>query len=83
MHHHDGTLLFDGKFDRIIITAASPGVVENWTDEMKTGGILVVPEGEPGYQYLKKYRKIDSKLVLEDMSAPVRFVPLRGRFGLK
>ena len=83
VQNYDGTLLFDGKFDKIIVTAASPGVVENWTDELKCGGILVVPEGDLGYQYLKKYRKIDSKLVLEDMSDSVRFVPLLGKFGLK
>lgn len=80
---YDGTALFDEMFDKVIVTAASPGVVESWGDALKDNGILVVPEGDLYYQYLKKYRMISGKLALEDRSLSVRFVPLRGKHGYK
>ena len=79
IYFHDGTLSLNQKFDRIIITAASQRLVKSWVEELKDGGILIVPEGDPDYQYLKRYRKIKGKLILEDMSVPVRFVPLTGK----
>jgi protein-L-isoaspartate(D-aspartate) O-methyltransferase len=63
-------------FDGIIITAAAPVVPEALLKQLAEGGTLVVPEGERN-QMLRVYRKVEGKLVSENLEA-VRFVPLLG-----
>ncbi len=63
-------------FDGIIITAAAPVVPEALLKQLAEGGTMVVPEGERN-QMLRVYRKVDGKLVSENLEA-VRFVPLLG-----
>ncbi|HEY0961187.1 MAG TPA: protein-L-isoaspartate(D-aspartate) O-methyltransferase [Pseudomonadales bacterium] len=63
-------------FDGIIVTAAAPVVPEALLKQLADGGTLVVPEGERN-QVLRVYRKVDGKVVSEDLEA-VRFVPLLG-----
>lgn len=64
-------------FDKIIVTAAarekSPRVL---LDQLKVGGIMVIPVGESGNQMLKRYKKeSDEAFSVRDL-LPVRFVPL-------
>lgn len=63
-------------FDGIIVTAAAPVVPEALLKQLADHGTLVVPEGERN-QVLRVYRKVDGKVVSEDLEA-VRFVPLLG-----
>lgn len=63
-------------FDGIIVTAAAPVVPEALLKQLADRGTLVVPEGERN-QVLRVYRKVDGKVVSEDLEA-VRFVPLLG-----
>lgn len=64
-------------FDKIIVTAAArekpPAAL---IDQLKVGGMLVIPVGGPGEQVLKKYmRMADDTYSMQDLM-PVRFVPL-------
>jgi protein-L-isoaspartate(D-aspartate) O-methyltransferase len=66
-------------FDGIIVTAAAPHVPQPLVDQLREGGVLVIPVGpDGGSQHLVVIRKrpgggIETREVL-----PVRFVPLTG-----
>ncbi len=63
-------------FDAILVTAAAPAVPPALTAQLKEGGRLVMPLGEPrGEQTLGRWRKVQGELKQEE-SLPVRFVPL-------
>jgi protein-L-isoaspartate(D-aspartate) O-methyltransferase len=63
-------------FDAILVTAAAPRVPPALTAQLKEGGRLVIPLGPAGgSQTLRRYRKVQGKLV-EEASLAVRFVPL-------
>ncbi len=44
-------------FDKIIITAGAPYVPQDLLDQLKIGGILVIPEGEGAVQVMKRIIK--------------------------
>ncbi len=64
-------------FDKIIVTAAaSAAPPQALLDQLKPGGIMVIPVGPPGEQMLKSYQKNeDGSFAVKDLM-PVRFVPL-------
>ena len=63
-------------FDRIIVTAAAPKIPPAWREQLKEGGILVVPIGPAsGVQTLTKLTKRGGEWKREELMA-VRFVPL-------
>jgi hypothetical protein len=63
-------------FDRIIVTAAAPEIQPAWQEQLKEGGILVVPIGPAGgVQTLTKLTKRGNEWSHEALMA-VRFVPL-------
>lgn len=64
-------------FDRIIITAAArKKPPQALLDQLKVGGLMVVPVGDIGDQVLRLYKKeSDDTYAVRDL-APVRFVPL-------
>ncbi len=62
------------KFDRVILTAAPPEVPQTLLDQLKTGGSLIVPEGEY-FQMLRLYTKTERGITRRDL-LPVRFVPM-------
>ena len=71
----------EAPFDRILVTAAAPHVPPPLKEQLKTGGIMVIPVGNIGfYQTLLKLRKIDDKILEEDLGG-VAFVPLTGKHG--
>lgn len=63
-------------FDRIILTCAPKEIPEPLTEQLKDGGIMVLPVGE-GFQYLKVLKKEKGKIKVTT-SIPVRFVPMLG-----
>ncbi len=67
-------------FDRIIITAAAPGIPSALKDQLKEGGIIVAPVGERFSQILVKGKKQQDVLIEEYNTACV-FVPLIGEYG--
>lgn len=68
-------------YDRVLVTAAAPDVPQPLIEQLKTGGILVIPVGGVYlYQTLLRVRKIDEKIVQENLGG-VAFVPLTGKYG--
>ncbi len=71
-------------FDRILVTAAAPKVPKPLVDQLKTGGILLVPVGSPMlFQYLMKYTKLADGKIKEENLGGVSFVQLTGEYGHK
>jgi protein-L-isoaspartate(D-aspartate) O-methyltransferase len=67
-----------GPFDAILVTAAAPRIPEPLWRQLREGGRLVMPMGDPGNdQRLIRARKSGGQAKIEDLSA-VLFVPLRG-----
>lgn len=83
--HGDGSLGYPEKapYDRILVTAAAPDVPKPLIEQLKTGGILVIPVGGIYlYQTLVRVRKRDEKITEENLGG-VAFVPLTGEHGYK
>lgn len=82
----DGSLGYPDKapYDRIIVTAAAPDIPKPLIEQLKPGGIMVIPVGEPDlFQTLIRVKKgLDSCLKTENLGG-VAFVPLRGKYGHK
>lgn len=65
-------------FDRIIVTAAATAVPQKLVDQLKVGGIMVLPVAVPGsrgVQNLVRIIRTEEGIIREDLM-PVRFVPL-------
>jgi protein-L-isoaspartate(D-aspartate) O-methyltransferase len=76
--HGDGTqgLPEQVPFDRIIITAAAEDPPQTLVNQLRTGGIMVLPVGQSqSVQMLLKITKTEDRLEYTELG-PVRFVPL-------
>jgi protein-L-isoaspartate(D-aspartate) O-methyltransferase len=67
-----------GPFDAVIVTAAAPSIPPPLWNQLREGGILIMPLGKEGQtQQLIRARKIGGRQVIEEHSAVI-FVPLTG-----
>lgn len=67
----------EAPFDAILLSCAAPEVPAPLLDQLRPGGILLMPQGDPGaVQTLVRLRKTPSGMAREAL-IPVRFVPLR------
>jgi len=80
----DGTLGWEefAPYDRIIVTAASYDIPEPLKEQLKDGGIMVIPIGGRDFQYLYRITKKGDNFYRENLGG-VRFVPLKGEYGWK
>jgi protein-L-isoaspartate(D-aspartate) O-methyltransferase len=82
----DGSRGYSEKapYDRIFVAAAAPDVPKPLVDQLKPGGILLIPVGSASlFQTLLKVTKeTDGKLKVERLCG-VAFVPLIGEHGFK
>lgn len=63
-------------FDRILITAGAPELPKGLTDQVKPGGMIIVPLGRGDIQVMVRYvKEADGSLRKEDHGT-FRFVPL-------
>ncbi len=63
-------------FDRIIVTAAAPEIPHIYLNQLRDGGILIIPVGTQGQdQWLVRMVKQGDSFHMQHMM-PVRFVPL-------
>jgi protein-L-isoaspartate(D-aspartate) O-methyltransferase len=77
----DGTLGYSEKapYDRIIVTASSPDVPKPLIEQMKAGGMMIIPVGNELYLLEKTKEKSMKKTFLGYYA----FVPLIGKYGNK
>lgn len=69
-------------FDGIIVTAAAPEIPQPLIEQLKPGGRLVIPVGQPhGRQDLMLVEKNAAGEVSSQNMLPVAFVPLTGDHG--
>ena len=79
----DGSLGFPEKapYDRILVTAAAPDIPNPLIEQLKNGGVLIIPVGGLHlFQTLFRVRKMNGKILKENLGG-VAFVPLTGRYG--
>jgi len=67
----------DAPYDRILVTAASPGIAPELVRQCAPTGLIVAPVGDQEMQHLV-VRYPDGR---ETRHGAVKFVPLRGRAG--
>jgi len=71
----------EAPYDRVLVTAAAPQVPKPLTEQLKNGGVLVIPVGGTYFfQSLLRIRKEDECLNEENLGG-VAFVPLTGKYG--
>lgn len=69
----------EAPFDAIIVTAAPEQMPPVLVEQLKDGGVMVIPVGPVNkLQYLKVVRKQDGKVTTQNLM-PVRFVPMIDR----
>ncbi len=83
----DGTLGWpepsQTPFDRILITAGAPGLPRSLLlNQLKDGGVAILPVGPHEEQMLVEVTKVGTELVTRDVCA-CRFVKLIGEEGWK
>lgn len=66
-----------GPYDRVIVTCAPDDIPRPLIEQMKEGGIMVIPYGNAGFQYLYRVKKYMGEAQRERL-IPVSFVPLTG-----
>lgn len=82
----DGSLGYpeEAPYDRIFVTAAAPSIPAPLKEQLRPGGIMVIPVGEVGfYQTLIRLRKLENDRIIEENLGGVAFVPLLGKYGHK
>ena len=68
-------------FDKIIITAAAPTLPQPLIDQLRIGGIMVIPVGDNELQRMVKVTKKAENKISKEYFDYFSFVPLVGKFG--
>jgi protein-L-isoaspartate(D-aspartate) O-methyltransferase len=69
-------------FDRIIVTAACPDIPKTLIDQLRDGGIMVIPVGNLYLQDMLVVKKMKGKVEKKSIGS-FMFVPLVGKYGFK
>ncbi|MBC7949860.1 MAG: protein-L-isoaspartate(D-aspartate) O-methyltransferase [Chitinophagaceae bacterium] len=65
-----------GPFDKVIITAAAPHVPEKLIQQLKPGGMMVIPVGIGDVQQMRRITKLPEGVVKEEVFDNFSFVPM-------
>jgi len=65
-------------FDRVLITAAAPEIPAKLVDQLKTGGMMVIPLGAGDVQQMLRLTKLDNGAIKEEVFDNFSFVPMLG-----
>ena len=65
-------------FDKVLITAVAPYIPEKLVEQMKPGGMMVVPVGEGEVQVMKRLIKQPDGSLKEEVYDRFSFVPMLG-----
>lgn len=80
----DGSMGYPEKapYDRILVTAAAPDIPKPLIDQLKPGGVMVIPVGGVHLfqRLIRVVKKRDGSIEKENLGG-VAFVPLTGRYG--
>ncbi len=68
-------------YDRIIVTAAAPDIPSPLIEQLKPGGVMVIPVGDKHLQRLYIVRKRRDGSIDIEIGTPCMFVPLVGEYG--
>ncbi len=63
-------------FDKILVTCGAPNVPQALVDQLKVGGVLVIPIGEGAEQLMKRLTKLENGDVEEEEFGIFKFVPM-------
>lgn len=63
-------------FDKVLITCGAPFVPPKLVEQLKPGGIMVIPVGEDGKQKMLRIKKDTAGTVLMDEMGDFSFVPM-------
>jgi protein-L-isoaspartate(D-aspartate) O-methyltransferase len=67
-----------GPFDRVIITAAAPFIPEKLVQQLKPGGMMVIPVGAGDVQQMMRITKLENGALKEEVFENFSFVPMLG-----
>lgn len=83
LFYGDGTggVPMHAPYDKIIVTAGAPVVPEALIQQLKIGGILVIPVGDRSKQAMVKITKKSANEILREEFEGFAFVPLLGKEG--
>ncbi len=71
-------------YDRIVVTAAASEIPSLLLDQLKSGGIMIIPIGKSDlFQNLMRVTKEADANIKKENLGGVAFVPLTGEFGVK
>lgn len=63
-------------FDRVIITAAAPDIPQKLLQQLRPGGMMVIPVGEGNVQQMRRLTKNEDGSYTEERFADFSFVPM-------
>ncbi|NOT51127.1 MAG: protein-L-isoaspartate(D-aspartate) O-methyltransferase [Chitinophagaceae bacterium] len=63
-------------FDRVLITAAAPEVPQKLIDQLKPGGMMVLPLGSGDIQQMMRLTKLENGALKEEVFDHFSFVPM-------
>jgi protein-L-isoaspartate(D-aspartate) O-methyltransferase len=67
-----------GPFDKVIITAAAPEIPQKLIDQLKPGGMMVIPLGAGDVQQMMRITKLPNGALKEEVFENFSFVPMLG-----
>ncbi|AAM03988.1 TPA: protein-L-isoaspartate(D-aspartate) O-methyltransferase [Methanosarcina acetivorans] len=78
----DGSMGYSkcAPYDRIVVTCAAPDIPEPLLEQLKPGGIMIIPVGDY-IQELVRIKKDPEGKIHEEKRGGVVFVPLIGKYG--
>jgi len=65
-------------FDRILITAAAPEIPQKLIQQLKAGGMMVLPLGSGEVQQMMRITKLENEAIKEELFDNFSFVPMIG-----
>jgi len=89
MHLQPHTFLGDGSqglpqhapYDKILVTAGAPIIPKTLLNQLKIGGILVIPVGDATVQKMMRVVRVDQDEFTREEFSNFKFVPLLGKSG--
>lgn len=63
-------------FDKVLITAAAPDIPQKLVDQLKSGGMMVIPVGAGDVQRMMRITKLASGAIKEEVFDNFSFVPM-------